>query len=652
MSNETKNLIEQIAQNEESILNSHVGKKTVDGGEIFNSYEDNQATGICSHAEGCGTTASGQNSHAEGESTASGYDSHAEGENCEASGYAAHAEGSSTQAMEEGSHAEGCQTVAAGFGSHAEGEETQANERASHAEGLKTQAIGIASHTEGGETKTVCYIQDEDGNYLNVDGEITTNPDEYVIQRLGHYAHAEGYGTLAGGDASHTEGRGTIASENCAHAEGHESRATHQAAHAEGIRTIASSWGAHSEGENTRASSNRAHAEGLGTIANGSEQHVQGRYNLLDQSDYTSKYAHIVGNGNGEDEYDEDGNLVKQNRSNAHTLDWSGNAWFAGKATVSIEGADDMDLVTNKQMKAYVAENAGSGGGGGSGVGMTTAEGGEIFNNYTNNLATAQYAHAEGGCSLASAWGAHAEGGYLYVISVTKKSSNSFSSSQTWSVGDVIKLYFDYSFVGQAKIITKEEKKEWITTTYTYTFEQIDQIADFNGVEGYIISAEARGFGSHAEGVSWATNLSSHAEGFSTEASGETSHAEGSITQAGGDSSHAEGLSSKALGLASHAEGRGTQALGDFQHVEGSVNIPDEGTNTVTNNKKGKYIHIAGNGTYSSPSNAYTLDWDGNGWFAGTVEATAIILTSPNKTKFKITVDDNGNLSTVPYEEA
>jgi hypothetical protein len=47
----------------------------------------------------------------------------------------------------------------------------------------------------------------------------------------------------------------------------------------------------------------------------GTNQHVQGRYNVVDSE---GKYAHIVGNG------------TSANRSNAHTIDWNGNAWFAG----------------------------------------------------------------------------------------------------------------------------------------------------------------------------------------------------------------------------------------------------------------------------------------------------------------------------------
>lgn len=60
------------------------------------------------------------------------------------------------------------------------------------------------------------------------------------------------------------------------------------------------------------------------------------------------------------------------------------------------------------------------------------------------------------------------------------------------------------------------------------------------------------------------------------------------------------------------------------------------------------YAHIVGNGTVSKPSNAHTLDWDGNAWFAGYVEGNAIILpsTTEGSTKrFRITVDDSGVLT-------
>ena len=98
--------------------------------------------------------------------------------------------------------------------------------------------------------------------------------------------------------------------------------------------------------------------------------------------------------------------------------------------------------------------------------------------------------------------------------------------------------------------------------------------------------------------------------------------------------------------------------------MQGEYNIPDTSTPT----KRGRYADIVGNGKSSRMlSNAYTLDWNGNGWFAGDVyvgstsgtkkdsgskklikEGDDIIIQSSTEgstKKFKITVDDNGTLS-------
>ncbi len=205
--------------------------------------------------------------------TASGYCAHAEGENTESAGEAAHAEGRGTKALENYSHAEGQGTTADGYYSHAEGSNTTAGGQGAHAEGQGTTASGYS-------------------------------------------AHAEGLSTTASGQGAHAEGQGTTASKNCAHAEGINTTAVAQSAHAEGLATIASGQGAHAEGEGTNAAGSGAHAEGSGTIAAGQSQHVQGRCNI---EDVDGKYAHIVGNGQSAD-----------SRSNGHTLDWEGNAWYSG----------------------------------------------------------------------------------------------------------------------------------------------------------------------------------------------------------------------------------------------------------------------------------------------------------------------------------
>lgn len=148
----------------------------------------------------------------------------------------------------------------------------------------------------------------------------------------------------------------------------------------------------------------------------------------------------------------------------------------------------------------------------------------------------------------------------------------------------------------------------------------------------------AANIGAHAEGsATEALGPSSHAEGISTIAKGQASHAEGSDTLARNLCTHAEGKDTIAKGEASHSEGYSTIASSDYQHVQGKYNIEDADN---------KYAHIVGNGTNTNArSNAHTLDWSGNAWYAGNIEGTAMIVkssTSGSSKRFKITVDDSG----------
>lgn len=145
-----------------------------------------------------------------------------------------------------------------------------------------------------------------------------------------------------------------------------------------------------------------------------------------------------------------------------------------------------------------------------------------------------------------------------------------------------------------------------------------------------------------------ASDYASHAEGEQSSATGRASHAEGYSTTASGDYSHAEGYGAVATGYANHAEGDNTYACGECQHVQGRYNKYDI---------DGKYLHIVGNGGTvgddGAPgrSNAHTLDWGGNAWFAGYVEGTKLILPSPNGTRWAITVGDDGTLSAAAVTE-
>lgn len=137
----------------------------------------------------------------------------------------------------------------------------------------------------------------------------------------GNYSHAEGAGTTASGAQSHSEGATTTASGNCAHAEGANATASGEVSHAEGFNTIASSNYSHAEGYGSHAEGSSSHAEGSYTIAKGGSQHAGGKYNIEDNN---NTYAEIIGNGTANDA-----------RSNARTLDWSGNESLAGTIDAS-----------------------------------------------------------------------------------------------------------------------------------------------------------------------------------------------------------------------------------------------------------------------------------------------------------------------------
>ena len=155
-----------------------------------------------------------------------------------------------------------------------------------------------------------------------------------TVEASGECSCAEGKNTTASGWSSHAEGEGTKAKGQTSHAEGDNSIAEGISSHAEGSYAVASGITSHAEGEGTKAYGKSSHAEGSFTTASSNYQHVQGKYNIEDKS---NKYAHIVGNGKSGME-----------RSNAHTLDWKGNAWFAGKLSQEGTPTEDKDLATKK----------------------------------------------------------------------------------------------------------------------------------------------------------------------------------------------------------------------------------------------------------------------------------------------------------------
>lgn len=85
--------------------------------------------------------------------------------------------------------------------------------------------------------------------------------------------------------------------------------------------------------------------------------------------------------------------------------------------------------------------------------------------------------------------------------------------------------------------------------------------------------------------------------------------------------------------------GQNLLVTGENQFVTGKSNIPLQ-----------DMAFIIGNGV-EARSNALTVDWNGNLKAAGSVETTSVILSSPNGTKFKVTIDDDGVLTSTEITE-
>jgi len=473
----------------------------------------------------------------------------------------------------------------------AEGNNTTASGQGSHAEGLNSIASGLYAHAEGVSTTS-----------------------------SGAGSHAEGGSSTASANQAHAEGYNTTASSANAHAENYKTTASGEHSHAEGYETTASGFASHSEGWGSTVSGNYSHGEGDHTIAQRKLQHVFGAYNIADtegsSASYKGTYVEIVGNGTADNA-----------RSNARTLDWSGNEILKGKLTIGAAPTGDMD-VTNKTYvddlvtpiqekipdeasaenqladKSYVNSQIAAGNFMVKGVDYVTAgrKSGTIIGTSAtaegiDTQASSQAAHAEGYNTKASNYYTHAEGNgtQATVASAHAEGSSTIASGNS-----------AHAEGNTTTASAGAAHAEGNTTTASATAAH---------AEGY--QSQATKDYAHAEGrQTTASGNASHAEGYLTTASGAQAHAEGHDTTASGEMTHAEGISSVASGYYSHAQGSGTIAQRRNQFTFGSYNIAD--TTGADVNNTGAYIEIVGNGSgNSSRSNARTLDWSGNEVLAG-----------------------------------
>lgn len=204
------------------------------------------------------------------------------------------------------------------------------------------------------------------------------------------------------------------------------------------------------------------------------------------------------------------------------------------------------------------------------GIGKNTGGTGEIFNDYTNNVAHSDHGHAEGQSCKAVGWNSHAEG--FTTTAGTSNTGNAHSEGNT------------------TQALGNNSHSEGINT-------------------------KAEGHNSHTEGDSTqATNWNAHAEGYQTIASGNGAHAEG----------NSDGFNEErwniASGFAAHTEGGGTVASGDYSHAEGV------GTQIDTNggHVQGRFnyniaaLHVVGIGQdLDNTKDAHVITEDGKHYILG-----------------------------------
>jgi hypothetical protein len=419
------------------------------------------------------------------------------------------------------------------------------------------------------------------------------------------FTFAMGIQTTASAPGAHAEGGLTVANASYSHAEGFKSASTGEYSHVEGIVCESSGQGSHAEGYYTVASGQRSHSEGCFTEAASQYQHVQGKYNVVDSN---GVYAHIVGNGTG-----------KNNRHNAYTLDWQGNAWFAGE----VQGTNLPYTISSKVLTTIPANNI-------------VIDNEITINNASINKNRRYYIEFLGSKKLCTLLVSEEIGNCIicniggYIIQAFNNSTNIMLLIELGK-NDITTVTF-------TDLVIYEEEVKYLDNKYLETDLLLQNSISLGRIGD--IGAGSSAIGMRAE----ASGQCSHAEGMYVTSSGNCSHAEGNLTKATGDGSHAEGGGTIASGNCSHAEGNLTRASSEYQHVQGKYNIEDTAN---------KYAHIVGNGTDdNNRSNAHTLDWQGNAWYAGKVTTGAAPVEDMDLTTKKYVDDKVTSLPQLSFNEA
>ena len=282
---------------------------------------------------------------------------------------------------------------------------------------------------------------------------------------IGRYATASGYvaqafgeQTYATGDYSHAEGLLSSANGAASHAEGGFSgmldgtqtiitggNSNGIGSHAEGVATHANGIAAHCEGRDTFTSGNYSHAQNHGTEADGESQTALGKYNVADTIS-----AVILGNGTDD-----------SNRSNALTVDWSGNVTTAGNVSA-------VDVTASGDVSADTITTTGNATIGGS----VSATGGTFTGNVSATGGTFTGAVSANSATLANPLPA-ASGGTGKTTGLQWRSLGSFTGTNSLTINlsnyseVMVAAKFSHTFNSQTshKLVTAVVAKQLLTTT-------------------------------------------------------------------------------------------------------------------------------------------------------------------------------------------
>ena len=237
------------------------------------------------------------------------------------------AEGNNTKASGNASHAEGNKTTASGWYSHAEGDETMASGGASHAEGDETTASGGASHAEGNGTTASGQASHAGGRYNVAD----SSEYSYDLTTMELYVNKSATDYSFGTDITIDLDSGKCLLRN-----------------KKPLSPVAGFKDCYIQAKDESVAywvlSSKQNPNNSSSIIC---QVVKVNVGKSNQPSYMH-YATIIGNGTSD-----------YTRSNAYTLDWDGNAWFAGDVYVgSTSGTNKDDGSKKLATEAYVDERA------------------------------------------------------------------------------------------------------------------------------------------------------------------------------------------------------------------------------------------------------------------------------------------------------